>query len=299
MKLPPIAAIRAFEAAARHLSFTKAANELGMTQAAVSYQIRLIEERVGTALFVREPRQVRLTAAGKRLAPRLTEALDMLGGAFADVAEKAQLHLVLAVQPTVASAWLVPRLETFQAANPNIKIRLHTSNDVVDFADDDVDAVIHSGDGNWPGHDAFALFPIEYSPVCTPEFRERHGLATPADLLAVRRFGSPGWWQRWLREAGVQDQGGSDRMGLVLGVQAMDVAVTLLGQGAAMVVPTFFADELRSGRLVRPFQHVVQDGRSYWLMYPSNRRRSRKIKLFCDWAVAEAEATRAAFALPA
>lgn len=294
MKLPPIAAIRAFEAAARHQSFTKAAEELGMTQAAVSYQIRLLEDRVGTPLFIREPRQVTLTATGRALSPKVTEALDLLGSAFVEIAEKARLDLAISVLPTIASAWLVPRLSSFQAANPNIKINLHTSNEMVDFIKEDIDLVVLSGSGNWPGNDVFPLFPIEYTPVCTPEFRDRNGLTQPSDLLAVRRFGSPGWWRRWLMEAGVQNPEDGNQMGLVLGVQAMDVAVTLLGQGVAMVVPIFFAEELKSGRLVQPFQHVVQDGRSYFLVYPEARRRSRKIQLFRDWIIAEAEATRSA-----
>ena len=298
MKLPPIAAIRAFEAAARHQSFTKAAEELGMTQAAVSYQIKLLEDRVGIALFNREPRQVSLTASGRKLAPKVTEALDMLGAAFAEVAEKSRLNLAISVLPTVASAWLVPRLESFQIANPNIKISLHTSNEMVDFIKDDIDLVVRSGAGDWPGNDVFPLFPMVYAPVCTPEFRDRNRLARPSDLLAVRRFGSPNWWRRWLNEAGVENLDDGNQMGLVLGVQAMDVAVTLLGQGVAMVVTTFFAEELRSGRLVQPFEHVVEDGRGYFLVYPEARRRSRKIQLFRDWIVAEAAATRSTLTVP-
>jgi LysR family transcriptional regulator, glycine cleavage system transcriptional activator len=299
MKLPPIAAIRAFEAAARHQSFTKAAGELGMTQAAVSYQIRLLEDRVGTSLFTREPRQVTLTPMGRRLSPKVTEALDLLGAAFAEVAEKSRLNLAISILPTVASGWLVPHLASFQAANPNIQIRLHTSNDLVDFAKDDIDMVVRSGDGAWPGNDVFPLFPMEYAPVCTPEFRDRNRLTQPSDLLAVRRFGSPNWWRRWLTEAGVENMDEGNRMGLVLGVQAMDVAVTLLGQGVAMVVPTFFAEELKSGRLVQPFTHIVKDGRGYFLVYPEARRRSRKVQLFRDWIIAEAEATRSTVAIPA
>lgn len=300
MKLPPIAAIRAFESAARHQSFTRAAEELGMTQAAVSYQIRLLEERIGVALFSREPRQVTLTPTGRALSPKVTEALDLLGSAFAEIAEKTRLDLAISVLPTVASAWLVPRLSSFQAANPNIRIKLHTSNEMVDFIKDDIDLVVLSGDGHWPGNDVHPLFPIEYTPVCTPEFRDRNGLARPADLLAVRRLGSPGWWRRWLSEAGVENEDeGRQPGGLVLGVQAMDVAVTLLGQGVAMVVPTFFAEELGSGRLVQPFGHVVRDGRGYFLAYPEARRRSRKVQLFRDWILAEAAATRSASAVPA
>lgn len=296
MKLPPIAAIRAFEAAARHQSFTRAAAELGMTQAAVSYQIKLLEDRIGIALFVREPRQVTLTAAGRKLSPRITEALDLLGGAFAEVMAQPDLHLVISVLPTVASAWLVPRLSAFQAANPDIRIKLHTSNDLADFAREDIDVMIRGSDVALPEHEVLALFPMEYAPVCTAEYRDRHALEHPADLLKVRRLGAPSWWTRWFTGAGVENGFDNSRMDLVIGVQTIDVGLTLQGQGVAMVMPIFFADELSGGRLVRPFQHVGRDERSYSLVYPKLRRQSRKIRLFRDWVVAEAETTRSAFA---
>lgn len=296
MKLPPIAAIRAFEAAARYQSFTRAAEELGMTQAAVSYQIKLLEDRIGVALFVREPRQVTLTAAGRKLSPKVTEALDLLGSAFVEVARKPELHLVISTLPTVASTWLVPRLASFQAANPEIRIKLHTSNDSIDFAREDVDVMIRGSDSVLPEHEVFSLFPMEYAPVCTADYRERHAIAHPADLLKVRRFGAQSWWARWLTGAGVENGSDDRRMDLVIGVQTIDVGLTLQGQGVAMVMPIFFADELNSGRLIRPFQHIGRDERSYSLVYPKSRRQSRKIRLFRDWVVAEAEATRSAFA---
>ena len=295
MKLPPIAAIRAFEAAARHQSFTRAAEELGMTQAAVSYQIKLLEERIGVPLFVREPRQVTLTAAGRKLSPKVTEALDLLGSAFVEVVEKPDLHLIISVLPTVASTWLVPRLSSFQAANPEIRIKVHTSNDLVDFAREDIDIMIRGSDNVLPEHEVFALFPMEYAPVCTADFRERHSIVNPADLLKIRRFGAQSWWASWLAGAGVQT-GDDNRMDLVVGVQTIDVALTWQGQGVAMVMPIFFADEMKSGRLIRPFQYVGRDDRSYSLVYPKSRHRSRKIRLFRDWVIAEAEATRSAFA---
>ncbi|HEV2503830.1 MAG TPA: LysR substrate-binding domain-containing protein [Mesorhizobium sp.] len=296
MKLPPIAAIRAFEAAARYQSFTRAAEELGMTQAAVSYQIKLLEDRIGVPLFVREPRQVTLTAAGRKLSPKVTEALDLLGSAFVEVARKPDLHLIISTLPTVASTWLVPRLPSFQAANPEVRIKLHTSNDSIDFAREDIDVMIRGSDSVLPEHEVFSLFPMEYAPVCTAEYRERHAIAQPADLLKVRRFGALSWWAHWLTGAGVENGNDDSRMDLVIGVQSIDVGLTLQGQGVAMVMPIFFADELSSGRLIRPFRHSGRDNRSYSLVYPKSRRHSRKIRLVREWIIAEAEATRSAFA---
>lgn len=294
-KLPPISAIRAFEAAARHQNFTRAAEELGLTQAAVSYQIKLLEDRVGMPLFVREARQVTLTKTGRKLSPKVTEALNLLGAAFAEVTAKQRGQLAIAVQPTVA-AWLAPRLASFQAERPELLIKLHTSTDLLDFHKDDVDAIVRSGDGNWPDNDVFLLFPMEYAPVCSAEFLQTQNLRDPSDLLGVRRFGSQGWWRRWLTESNVDNIDLGAPMNLMLGMQTMDVALTLRGQGIAMVVPAFFEDDLKSGRLVQPFPHVVRDGRGYFFTYPKTARRSKKIQLFRDWIVAEAELSSAAMA---
>lgn len=261
-----------------------------MTQSAVSYQIKLLEDRVGMALFIREPRQVTLTLAGRELVPKITEALGLLGAAFDDLTSKASSALVISALPTIASAWLIPRLRSFQDTNPNIKIRIKTG-DTVDFTKDDVDAVIRGDDGEWTQHEVFPLFPIEYTPVCTPEYRDRVGLHQPADLLGgLRCYGAPRWWSRWLSEIGVTKSAVGLSVDLVLGVQAMDVALALQGEGVAMVVPTFFQDELTSGRLIRPFEHVVRDGRSYSLIYPKARSKSKKVRIFRDWVIGEANA---------
>ena len=145
--LPPLAAIRVFEAAARHLSFTKAAAELGMTQAAVSYQIKLLEERVGTPLFLREGRQVVLTEAGRRLSVAATEAFDGLRAAFAAVHETSNAVLTLSASHALASTWLAPRLGAFQLAHPGLAVRLMASDRLTDFVREEVDAGLRSGHG--------------------------------------------------------------------------------------------------------------------------------------------------------
>ncbi|HEV7310033.1 LysR substrate-binding domain-containing protein [Ensifer sp.] len=287
-----MSAVRAFEAAARHLSFTRAAEELGMTQAAVSYQIRLLEERIGTPLFVRLPREVRLTAAGLQLAPKVTEAIDLLGSAFSEIACKTEYHLHISVLPTVVSSWLGQRLASFQTAHPNISIRVHMSTELIDFKRDAIDLAVRSGAGDWPGNDVFPLFPLDYVPVCTPSFLEKHQLKAPADVLRVRRFGNASWWRRWMIETGVEPPA-SNGTELIFDVQAMDVATTLADHGIAIAVSTFLMEELRSGRLIRPFDHVVRDGRAYWLVYPQSSRRQKKIQAFRDWVVAEADASNA------
>src|SRR5918993_659633 len=148
-KLPPMSAVRVFEAAARHQSFTRAAEELGMTQAAVSYQIKSLEDRVGAALFVRMPRNVSLTPAGQRLAPAVTEAFEMLRSAFASTARTVDNVLSLSVLPTIASHWLVPRLGRFQIAHPQFAVQLDASHEIVEFSQGEFDLAIRSGTGDW------------------------------------------------------------------------------------------------------------------------------------------------------
>src|SRR5512138_1146449 len=161
-KLPPLSAIRAFEAAARHGSFTRAADELGMTQAAVSYQVKLLEDRVSTPLFVRQPRRVVLSEAGKRLAPAVAEAFQLLNAAFANLRETDENVLSVTAVNTFCTNWLVPRLGTFQVAHPTIAVRLDASSRLVDFTREEIDIGIRAGKGKWPGLKAHPLFPVAF-----------------------------------------------------------------------------------------------------------------------------------------
>ena len=184
LPLPPLAAIRAFEAAARHASFTKAAEELGMTQAAVSYQIKVLEERVGVPLFLRRPRQVVLTEAGQRLAPAVSEAFALLSEAYAAVRTGAQGTLVISTIQTFGSNWLARHLGSFQIAHPSIAVRLDTSSHMVDFAREEIDVGIRSGGGKWPGLAAHMLFPrrlhADAQSAACRQHRRREGARRPA-----------------------------------------------------------------------------------------------------------------------
>jgi LysR family glycine cleavage system transcriptional activator len=288
-KLPPLSAIRAFEAAARHRSFTRAAEELGMTQAAVSYQIRLLEDRVGTPLFKRLPRQVTLTDAGLRLAPAVTEAFETLRSAFDGVGANVDHRLAVSVLPTIAAHWLVPRLGRFQAAHPQIALQLDTSNDVVDFTRDAFDLAIRSGLGDWPDLEAHPLMGSHFTPVCSPQLLQGRQVAAPADILALPLIG-PGdpWWKEWFAAAGLGPVDVSDRPGPTLYTQQFEGMAAMAGQGVALVNPHFFAADIAAGKLVQLFDLVVEAKRGYWLVYPKARRRSPKIRAFRDWVLAEA-----------
>ena len=204
-KLPPLTAIRAFEAAARHESFTKAAAELGMTQAAISYQVKLLEDRVGAPLFLRQPKKVVLSEVGKRLAPQVSEAFHRLEAAFAAMRGTAEGVLSVTTVHTFATNWLVPRLGAFQLAHPDIAVRLDVSSRTLDLTREEFDIGIRGGQGAWPGHKAHRLMEGEFTPLCSPELLARSGpLKEPADLLRLPRLDAHDeWWRQWFALAGV------------------------------------------------------------------------------------------------
>lgn len=287
--LPPLSAVRAFEAAARHGSFTRAAAELGMTQAAVSYQIKLLEERLGLPLFQRRARRVVLTETGERLGISVTDAFDGLRGAFAAVTETAEGVLSIQAMPTLAANWLAPRLGRFQCANPSLAIRLVPRATQNGSEADDCDVAILRGSGQWPGLEAHWLMTNEYSPLCGPGlFRHLGRAPEPPDLLTVPRFGCPKSWASWFAAAGISSARLPNEPRIDLVVQQYEVTAALAGNGAVMAQPALFRRELNQGVLVQPFDVILRDGQDYWLTYPARRRNSRKIRLFRDWLLKEA-----------
>ncbi len=285
-----MSAVRVFEAAARHQSFTRAAEELGMTQAAVSYQIKMLEDRVGAPLFVRLPRQVVLTERGQQLAPAVTEAFEALRVAFAGVEERVETTLSVTTTHTFASNWLVPRLGSFRQLHPNIAVQVSISQAMVDLVGSDFDIGIRSGRGDWPELEKHFLFDNCVTPVCSPDLLKDGALKEPKDLLKLPIM-SPGdpWWQEWFALAGVSSTGLTKRGDYSLGVQQFEGMAAVAGQGVAIVNTAFFREELASGRLVQPFDLILKTW-SYWLVYPKARRRTRKIQAFCDWLFNEVAA---------
>jgi LysR family glycine cleavage system transcriptional activator len=288
--LPPLPSVRVFEAAARHENFTFAAGELGMTQAAVSYQIRLLEERLGVPLFIRSKRRVTLSEAGRRLAPVVSDAFDRLGEGFADLIDEDESVLVISTAQTFASNWLAGHLGAFQITRPELAVRLLTSNGLVDFARDDADVAVRMGEGPWPGLRQHFLFHHHFTPMCTPEFRDRHRLQAPADVLRVPRLTpDDDWWKAWLNEAGVPVP--AERApGIRLDSQATEGQAAMAGHGLGMMTPMFWRAELAAGRLVRPFELIACERRAHWLVYPEHKRGRAKIRAFRDWLLAEIEA---------
>lgn len=286
--LPSLSAIRAFEAAARLGSFTRAADELHMTQAAVSYQIKQLEQRLGLGLFHRQPRQVVLTPAGQRLAPAVLDAFKQLRMAFAQALERAETELAITALPTIAATWLVPRLGAFQLAHPRLAVRLDTAVQLVDLSRGEFDVGIRIGAGKWPGLHADFLLPSLFAPLCSPALRER--LRTPADMLALPRFGRERWWRAWFAAAGLPDADLTAKPGVELDVEQHAVTAAIAGHGVAISSPLFFEQDVAAGRLLQPFDPVVRDQRDYWLTYPTALGTSEKIRAFRAWLLAQAAA---------
>jgi LysR family glycine cleavage system transcriptional activator len=288
--LPPLTAIRAFEAAARHQSFTRAAGELGMTQAAVSYQVKLLEDRLGTALFHRLPRRVELSEAGRRLAPAVADAFQNLHLAFAALRETDDTVLKITAVHTFATNWLVPRLGGFQSQHADIAVRIELSGRNVDFAREDFDIGIRGGDGRWPGLKADRLMTIAFTPLCSPDLMKRHGpWDGPANLLRAPRLDAhDAWWRLWFAKAGIPNPPPPEPSNVSLDVQSLLGTATVAGQGVAILMPAFFEADLAAGRLIQPFDLMATDGTAYWLVYPEARQGRRKIRAFRDWILGEA-----------
>ena len=275
-----------------------------MTQAAVSYQIRLLEERLGALLFHRSKGRVTLTEAGRKAAPLVSSAFDSLSDAFTAVREDDQGVLSINTAPTFASTWLAARLGSFQVAHPTLAVRLATENRLVDFAAEDVDVAIRIGAGGWAGLAEHFLFRSHVTPICSPSFRDRHALDHPDRLLEVPRLSPQDrWWASWLEQVGVSASEALAAPGVALDTQVMEANAAMAGHGIAMMTPLFWSAEIADGRLAQPFPQLLFPGSSYWLVYPEHKRTSRKIKAFREWLKAElrasaAEATSAVFITP-
>lgn len=287
--LPPLAAIRAFEATARLSSFTRAAEELGMTQAAVSYQIKLLEERAGAPLFLRRPRQIELSEAGRRLAPAIMEAFSLLREGWSSVRADTGGVLAVSTLATFASNWLAEHLGSFQIAHPSIAVRLETSNKVIDFAREEIDVAIRSGSGDWPGMETHILFKAGFTPMLSPALLRKAGpLEKPEDLMRLPLLDPQDpWWRDWFEASGVPSGDLVERAGISLGAQSYEARAAMAGRGVAILTRALFNDEIADGSLVQPFDLVVDDGNAYWLVYPTERRNVPKIRAFRDWLLRE------------
>lgn len=284
----PLSSLRVFEAAARLKSFTRAAESLGMTQAAVSWQIKALEQRLGLTLFRRLPREVALTEPGERLARAASEAMLLLRRALADLSEADDGVLSITTLATLASQWLAPRLGAFQIANAGLAVRVDTSAQLLDLARDNFDVGVRAGSGDWPGLEAARLMPGVFTPLCTPDVAATLDLSDPSHLIEAPRIGDDKEWAAWFAAAGVRSSAPHRAARLRADFQALEVAAALGGQGVALASPILYAREIASGMLVQPFPELVELSPGYWVAWPTDRRRSPKIVRFREWLIAAA-----------
>lgn len=289
-QLPPLNALRAFEASARHLSFTLAAEELHVTQGAVSRHIKLLEAHFGVPLFRRLHRGLELTERGRLLLPALSDAFDRISRAATRVTEESP-DLKLKVAPSFAIRWLIPRLSGFQAERPDIQVRLTTVwFTEVDFEREGFDACIDIGDGPWPGLAADFIASEDLMPVCAPALTAGHPpLRQPADLAhhtLLHPTPDHHDWRAWLEAAGVTgvDPSGGQTFG------SLDHAARAAasGLGVAMGDRALIAEDLATGRLVTPFDVVLTATSAYYFLCPKATAEEPKIAAFRRWLIAEA-----------
>lgn len=287
---PPLQAVKVFDAVARHLNFTKAASELNMTQSAVSYQIKLLEDFVGTALFRREARGVALSEHGRSVAPQVRQALGDLAQAFRSAKAETANLLVISTMHTFATNWLAPRLGSFQMENPELAVRLDISPSLANFRDDGVDVAIRSGKGEWPGLRSHCIGGGNFTAVCSPAYYERIGRPkTPADLADCTFIGpTDDWWPMWFAAAGITPPASFSRPGIDVETQQMAGVLAVAGAGFALVHLGFVAEEFKTGKLIQPFDVMASSGVNYYLVYPVADRLPNKAKQFRDWILQEA-----------
>ena len=280
----PLNALRAFEAAARHLNFTRAAIELHVSQGAVSHQVAQLERRLGTRLFHRLPRGLALTDEGHALVPVVAEAFDRVAATLDQYAGgRFREALKVGVVGTFATGWLLARLDAFARAHPTIDLRISTNNNRVDLAGEALDYAIRFGDGAWHGTDAEPLCAAPMSPLCTPDIAAR--LKTPADLVSERLLRSyrADEWALWFDAAGVAVP---VLRGPMFDSSALMAAAAAAGQGIALAPPSMFARELAAELLVQPFDIEIDAGR-YWLTRLMSRPESDAMARFRGWLTAE------------
>jgi len=302
--VPGLQSLKAFNAAARHLNFTRAAGELNVTPAAISHQIKELEEQIGASLFQRSSRSMTLTREGQILRAAVGEALDGLIRALQRIRQlKSPSQLRVTASPSIAAKWLVPRLDRFLAKMPGADVRVDVSSAPLDFDRDDVDVAIRFGKGDYPGLQVDKLFEDVVFPVCSPALlKARRPLREPRDLLQHNlihldwQAQGAVWpnWRMWMMAAGIT--GFDDSRGLHFSQTSLAVQAAIEGQGVALGDSTLVADDLAAGRLVKPFELSLRAPPlfAYYVVSPIETANTPMVKAFREWVLAEAESANTA-----
>ncbi len=298
-QLPPLNSLRAFEASARHLSFTKAAEELNVTPAAISQQVKLLEDYFDVKLFKRLTRAIKLTAAGESILPILREGFDTLSQADNVLRNRySDKLLIVSVPPGFGAKWLLPRLDHFRASAPEYEIRIDATDILVDFEHDNVDVALRYGNGQYPGLIADCLITERIIPVCSPTLLDgNYPLNTPEDLhhqvLLHNTWAtdndSPTNWQAWLKAAGVKN--GHTIEGIHFNQDALVLQAAIDGQGVTLVDAQVASNDIKNGRLIQLFSGEYEKSSNfcYYLVYPEHHLKYSKVAAFRDWILHEIE----------
>ncbi len=289
-RLPSLNALRAFAVAGRHSNLRAAAEELFVTASALSHQIRGLEEQLGVRLFIRSQQGLQLSEVGRSLHPQVEAAFAQLTDALASLQPaKRGDTLTVSMLSTFAMRWFIPRLYRFQRQHPDIEVRISTSIELVDFARDDMDCAIRSGQGKWPGTKALRLLEERYAPVCSPTLATSDKpLQQPADLVHHTLLHSnmrPHDWQTWLAAEGLPDFKASHE--LEFETRNFAIAAAIRGLGVAIIDPLLVQEELKDGRLIQPFSHTLPASSAYYLVWSSKREEPAKLAAFRTWLLEE------------
>ncbi len=299
---PGLRSMRAFHAASRYLSFTKAAEDLGVTPAAISHQIKDIEEQLGISLFNRTSRSMALTPEGEILSTATAESLELMARAIKRIRRLERRNQIkVSASPSIAAKWLVPRIDRFLKIAPGADVRIDVSSTLTDFEREDIDIAIRFGDGKYHDLDAELLFHDTLFPVCSPSIITKDKpLAHPRDLLKHSLIhldwespqGIP-WpnWRMWMAAAGIHDF--DDSAGLHFRHSSLTIQAAIDGMGVALGDSNLVADDLAAGRLVKPFELALNAPPqfAYYVVTPRNAPTNPLVPLFRDWCFKEAQET--------
>jgi LysR family transcriptional regulator, glycine cleavage system transcriptional activator len=297
-RLPPLNALRCFDIAAKHLSFTKAAAELHVTHSAVSHQIKALEEWLGLPLFRRVNRGLVLTEAGQAYLKPIREAFERLGDATRRLRVRERSGpLTVSVMPSFAGKWLVPRLGRFRQRHPDIDVRISASSELADFARDDVDIAVRYGRGNWPGLRVELLMHETLFVVCSPSLLQGpNAIREPADIARHTLLSDLDWridvWQIWFDAAGLANI--EARRALSFNYSNLMIQAAVDGLGVALSQHALAGDDLAAGRLVRPFDISLPTEYAYYVVMPEVSAERPKIAAFRNWLKDEAKAGKEA-----
>ena len=300
--IPGLQSLKAFDASARHLNFTRAAQELHVTPAAVSHQIKELEEALGVTLFQRTSRHMQLTRQGQILEPAVSDALEGLTRALQRIRQSDNpMRVQVTASPSIAAKWLVPRLDRFLDSVPGADVRIDVSSDPLDFDREDIDVAIRFGDGVYPGLNVEKLFHDTLFPVCSPELlKGAKRLREPRDLLQFTLIHMD-WeaqgavwpnWRMWMKAAGVKDF--NDSRGLHFSQTSLAIQAAIDGHGVALGDSTLVGDDLAAGRLVKPFELSLRSPAqfAYHLITRRDTADRPMTKAFRNWILAEAAASQ-------